>query len=296
MYLCSDLRYGDDDPLSWPQPYVTQYCHFPVIRSIPLNSSESHSDAPLYWLPGNADFYEADSDCRGPGFLLDHKSVWFQNRVNVTIQRGKNTTFSEAAEDLKRGYLLLLHDFLDRLQHLPMSLEKVQLTVRETQQVTLYLQALVDYMLIYKPRMDAVPDASTLRKADPDLIGAYTSDIHIAQTFLHAGIPVWIVRPVNQLPVIRIDKLDQFQEPRFFISLDQHRTKFQPIFKGHGLSTEKYYAFDRFTRSNIRFPNVFTWTEGGSSLPSVNPPEACADSFPVIKKSTKDVPLYVYLF
>ncbi len=180
MYLRSDLRYGDDDPLSWPQPYVPQYCHFPVIRSIPLNSSESHSDAPLYWLPGNADFYEADSDgdCRGPGFLLDHKSVWFQNRVNVTIQRGKNATFSEAAEDLKCGYLLLLHDFLDRLRHLPMSLEKVQLTVCETQRVTLYLQALVDYMLIYKPRMDAVPDASTLRKADPDLIG------HIPVTFM----------------------------------------------------------------------------------------------------------------
>ncbi len=224
---------------------------------------------------GNADFYKADSDgdCRGPGFLLDHKSVWFQNRVNVTIQHGKNAMFSEATEDLKHGYLLLLHDFLDRLRHLPMSLEKVQLTVHETQQVTLYLQALVDYMLIYKPCMDAVPDASTLRKADPDLIRAYTSDIHVAQTFLHAGIPIWIVQPVNQLPVIHIDKLDQFQEPRFFISLDQHRTKFQPIFKGHGLSAEKYYAFDRFTRSNIRFPNVFTWTEGGSSLPSVNPPE-----------------------
>ncbi|KAK0481161.1 hypothetical protein EDD18DRAFT_1019318, partial [Armillaria luteobubalina] len=27
MFLCSDLRYGDDDPLCWPQPYVHQYCH-----------------------------------------------------------------------------------------------------------------------------------------------------------------------------------------------------------------------------------------------------------------------------
>ncbi|PBK58917.1 hypothetical protein ARMSODRAFT_983466 [Armillaria solidipes] len=274
MYLRSDLQYGDDDPLSWPQPYVSQFCHFPVICSVLLNPSESHPDAPLYWLPGKTDFYEADSasECRGPGFLLHQKFVWLQNRVNLTVGHGKSMTFSEGAEDLKRRYTLLLHDLLERLQYLPMSLEKVQLSVRETQHVTLYLRALIDYMLIYKPRMDAVPDGSLSRKADHELMGAYTSDPQVVQSFFRAGIPVWIIRPVDQLPNIRIDRVEHFQEPRFFMSLDQHRAKFCPIFKGHGLSAEKYYAFDKFMRSNVRFPNVFTWTENGGSSPAVNPP------------------------
>ncbi|KAK0429917.1 hypothetical protein EV421DRAFT_1939721 [Armillaria borealis] len=274
MYLRSDLRYGDDDPLSWPQPYVPQYCHFPIIRSVLLNPSDSHPDAPLYWLPSKTDFYEADSagECRGPGFLLHHKFAWFQKRVDKTVECGKGTTFSEGAEDLKRSYTVLLHDLLERLQHLPMSLEKVQLSVWETQHVVLYLQALIDYMLIYKPRMDTAADSSVSRKADPELMGAFTNDAQIAQCLFRAGIPVWIVRHVDQLPNIRIDKTDHFREPHLFMPLDQHRTKFHPIFKGHGLTAEKYYAFDRFTRSHVRFPNVFTWMQSTGSLPLVNPP------------------------
>ncbi|KAK0183959.1 hypothetical protein F5146DRAFT_1006950 [Armillaria mellea] len=206
MYLHSDLRYGDNDPLSWPQPYIPQYCHFPIIHSVLLNPSESHPDAPLHWLPGKTDFYEADSagECKGPGFLLHQKFVWLQN------------------------------------QYLLMSLEKVQLSVQETQHVTLYLKALIDYMLIYKPCMDAIPDGSMPQKADHELMGVYMSDPQVAQSFLCAGIPVWIIWPVEQLPNIHIDKVDHFQDPHFFISLDQHRAKFHPIFKGHGLSAKNW--------------------------------------------------------
>ncbi|KAK0442562.1 hypothetical protein EV421DRAFT_1949390 [Armillaria borealis] len=274
MYLRLDLRYGDDDPLSWPQPYVPQYCHFPIIRSVLLNPSDSHPDAPLYWLLSKTDFYEADSagECRGPGFLLRHKFAWFQKRVDKTVERGKGATFSKGAEDIKHSYTVLLHDLLERLQYLPMSLEKVQLSVRETQRVVLYLQALIDYMLIYKPRMDTAADSSVSRKADPKLMGAFTNDAQIAQCFFRAGIPVWIVRHVDQLPNIHIDKTDHFREPHLFMPLDQHRTKFHPIFKGHGLTAEKYYTFDRFTHSHVRFPNVFTWMQSTGSLPLVNPP------------------------
>lgn len=229
----------------------------------------------MYWLLSKADFYEADSggDHRGPGLLLDHKFNWLKNWVNVTVQHGESVTFSEGAEDLKHGYTLLLYDFFDRLQHLPMSLEKVQLSVWETQRVMLYLQALVDYMVIYKPHMDTVQDDSMSCEADPNLVGAYTNDVHVAQTFLHAGIPIWIIHLVDQLPIICINKLGYFQEPCFFMPLEQHHAKFKPVFKGHELSAENYYAFDQFTCSNIKFPHVFTWTEDGGLILSVNPPE-----------------------
>ncbi len=212
MYLHSDLHYGDDDPLSWPQSYVPQYCHFPVVRSALLNTSNSHPDTPLYWLPSKTDFYEANSagECRGPGFLLHHKFVWFQNQVDKTVEHVKKATFSEGAEDLKYRYMVLLHDFLERLQHLLMSLEKMQLSVQETQCIVFYLQVLIDYMLIYKPHMDMAADSSMPQKADPELMRAFTNDAQIAQSFFHAGIPVWIIWHVDQLPNICIDKTDHF--------------------------------------------------------------------------------------
>ncbi|KAK0462743.1 hypothetical protein IW261DRAFT_1286280, partial [Armillaria novae-zelandiae] len=142
-----------DDPLSWPQPYIHQYCHLAIIRSPPPNSSQPHPDASLHWLPGGNDFREADStsECRGPGFLQEHHLMSLQNRVKIITEKAREVTLSDGAEDLKHVYMLLLHNFLERLEHLPMSLEKVQLNVREMQHVSLYLQALLDYMLIYKP-------------------------------------------------------------------------------------------------------------------------------------------------
>ncbi len=247
MYLCLDLHYGDDDPLSWPQPYVTQYCHFPIIHSMPLSISDSHPEALLFWLPSKIDFYEADSmgEYRGPGFLLHHKFVWFQHWVNIVIEHGKSMTFSEGAEDWKHSYIVLLHDLLEHLQHLPMSLKKVQLSVQETQCTTIYLCMLIDYMLIYKPHMNAILDSLTeSQKADHELMGVFTSDAQVMQSFLCAGIPVWIIRPIDQLSNIHINKTEHFKELHFFISLDQHCTKFHPIFKGHGLTAEKYYTFN----------------------------------------------------
>ncbi|KAK0498045.1 hypothetical protein EDD18DRAFT_1104533 [Armillaria luteobubalina] len=245
MFLHSDLRYGDDDPLSWPQPYVHQYCHLAVIRSPPLNLSRSHPDAPLHWLPGGNDFREADS------------------AVNIITEKARGTTLSDGAEDLKCTYMLLLHDFLECLEHLPMSLEKVQLNVRETQ----------------------------LRTADSGVTGAFTTNMQIAQDFFQAGIPVWIIHTVDQLSTIHIDNVEHFRLPSFFLSLEQHRAKFQPVFKGHGATAEKYYAFNRFTRSHIRFPNVFAWTDvSGQLAPPLNLPSAPVASSSSSRKDQKRSP------
>ncbi|KAK0505591.1 hypothetical protein EDD18DRAFT_1344405 [Armillaria luteobubalina] len=293
MFLRSDLRYGDDDPLSWPQPYVHQYCHLAIVRSPPLNLSQSHPDAPLHWLPGGNDFREADSagECRGPGFLHHHHLASLQNRVNIITEKARGTTLSDGAEDLKHTYMLLLHDFLEHLEHLPMSLEKVQLNVQETQRVSLYLQALLDYMLVYKPRINSISDSTAVRTADSGVTGAFTTNMQIAQDFFRAGIPVWIIRTVDQLSTICIDNVEHFRLPSFFLSLKQHRAKFQPVFKGHGAMAEKYYAFDRFTRSHIRFPNVFAWTDvSGQLAPPLNPPSAPVASSSSSRKDRKRSP------
>ncbi len=54
--------------------------------------------------------------------------------------------------------------FLTRLKHLPMNFERVALTIRQMQYVARLLHALVDYMQIYKPRMDGQADIGVIRK------------------------------------------------------------------------------------------------------------------------------------
>ncbi|KAK0494258.1 hypothetical protein EDD18DRAFT_1077582 [Armillaria luteobubalina] len=188
--------------------------------------------------------------------------------------------------------MLLLHNFLEHLEHLPMSLEKVQLNVQETQRVLLYLQALLDYMLVYKPRFHSISDSTVVQMADSGVTGAFTTNMQIAQDFFRAGIPVWIIHTVDQLSIICIDNVEHFRLPSFFLSLEQHCAKFQPVFKGHGVMAEKYYAFDRFTHSHICFPNVFAWTDvSGQLAPPLNLPSAPVASSSSSRKDRNDHPV-----
>ncbi|KAK0488221.1 hypothetical protein EDD18DRAFT_1081728, partial [Armillaria luteobubalina] len=106
-----------------------------------------------------------------------------------------------------------------------------------------------------------------------------------------AGILVWIIRTANQLPNICIDNVEHFRQPSFLLSLEQHHAKFQPVFRGHGATADKYYAFDQFTHSHIHFPNLFAWTDtSGQLAPPVNLSSAPVASSSSSRKDQKQSP------
>ena len=39
LFLRTNLRFGDDDPLQWPQPWVPEYPHLPCISLVPRQTS-----------------------------------------------------------------------------------------------------------------------------------------------------------------------------------------------------------------------------------------------------------------
>jgi hypothetical protein len=67
LFLRSNLRYGDDDPLQWPQAYVQNYCHIACVlrgstaRGNPMNI--------LWWMPEHTSFVQDDGILRGIGKL-----------------------------------------------------------------------------------------------------------------------------------------------------------------------------------------------------------------------------------
>ena len=62
--------------------------------------------------------------------------------------------------------------------------------VRDVQRCWLDLTVMLDYMEVYKPWMDSARLAmSSLPVEVANTVGAFTSDIHVAQDFFHAGLP-----------------------------------------------------------------------------------------------------------
>src|SRR5271168_1743680 len=52
--LRADLRYGPDDPMLWPQPWVDNYCHLGAIPRKPDDPNDSLSI--MWWDPTSDDF------------------------------------------------------------------------------------------------------------------------------------------------------------------------------------------------------------------------------------------------
>ena len=66
LFLRSNLRYGEDNPLQWPQLYVAQYCH---IICIPHSPDRHHSGCIMWLVPEITDFFLDDGALGGVGKL-----------------------------------------------------------------------------------------------------------------------------------------------------------------------------------------------------------------------------------
>lgn len=64
LFLRSNLWYGDDDPLQWPQPYVAQYSH---IICVPHSPDHRHSERIMWLVPEITDFFSDDGALGGVG-------------------------------------------------------------------------------------------------------------------------------------------------------------------------------------------------------------------------------------
>ncbi|KAK0492173.1 hypothetical protein EDD18DRAFT_1047409, partial [Armillaria luteobubalina] len=67
MWMRNDYQYGEDDPLSWPQPYCASCPYLSCLRL--CERMQSDPDLPLFQLPIWADFLKLDTSSliHGPG-------------------------------------------------------------------------------------------------------------------------------------------------------------------------------------------------------------------------------------
>ncbi|KAK0477478.1 hypothetical protein EDD18DRAFT_1365458 [Armillaria luteobubalina] len=256
--LRENCRYGQDDHLSWLQPYSHKRPHLGCIRKAPIDIRFQ----PLYGLPLRSHFEELNtcSAITGPGLWSHLKFAQFRGACDLVLCDIEKGTWNETHKSLIRTYQTYIEMFLERIEGLPLVFECLKVSVAETQRLVLELQAFMDYVSIYQPRMIGAsprpPEDGQL--AVRHLVGVFTMNHTVAQECFWAGIPVWLIYPLASAPTVRIDALDEIQEPvPPFVALSKSRLRVRPVYIGSATDDDKYKAIETYTRSHLTMANPF---------------------------------------
>ncbi|KAJ7840697.1 hypothetical protein B0H14DRAFT_3457901 [Mycena olivaceomarginata] len=196
VYLRTDMRYGTDDPILWPQQYTSFYCHLPLISKKGRGPSLT-------------------SLTRGLGRLKYHQFSKFLPPINELVPQCKALRQKSPALAIPLFGKLIqqLVMWLEQLQTLPTTYNKMLFAVTSLQRTFLELDALYIYMTVYKERMD-----NYLANTHAELgqfVGAFTTVPSVVQQFWGAGVPIWFVRPCEVFDKENILAVVHLQQPRF---------------------------------------------------------------------------------
>jgi hypothetical protein len=261
VVMRADSLYADDDPVLWPQPYNAFNCHH---GAIPRPKSLS-AHLIMWWEPTHNDFIllrDPTSPIRGLGRLADSRLGELNSSVSVLLSRVQvfmaNPSKSRPPPTLGPLVKMIEHGLV-RLQSVWTNFRQMAFGVRDVQRCWLELMAMLDYMEVYKPRMDSARLAVGSPPAEvANAIGIFTNDIRVAQDFFHAGLPFWLIRPASELGQTNILAAVPPSVPRCDgICFEAHRFNYPIIYRGPASSTEKHDAILQYARNFLRYPDPF---------------------------------------
>jgi len=191
---------------------------------------------------------------RSSGGLPFLSSVLFLfNRV----KRYQESAPAEQHPPSLQPYVKWLQQVLDQLYSVHMTFRHIEFVVRDLQRIWLYLWATLDYMEIYKPRMDGLAPPS---QGVADTIGMFTYNIRVAQDMFVAGLPCWLIRLSNGFADEKIFQISEIFHPKDYITLDGHRFNYPVIFQGPATSLNKYYSIEVFAHNFLCSQDPFATT------------------------------------
>lgn len=255
MRFRQNFRYGDDDPLLWPQPYVVSECH---LAAIPMRPDASDRMAVMWWQLTREGFsLSTRGIVTGIGLISSTKLAQISRLVKDLQSRAtaylKNDRFPKKAE----GVMVLsnaLEQGITRLESLPMSLQQAGFCLSHVQRLYLELVALLDYITIYKLRIDGHLPAATQVAST---MGVITENPMVAQDFIRAGLPVWLIRSYKEVPATRIDALKTPRQPADYLCMEDAHLAHDTMFVGKADDPNKYLTISRYIHYFFRYPNPF---------------------------------------
>ena len=191
----SDYRYGPDNHTLWPQPYLIDY---PYLGAIPKKPEDPEDPlSVMWWDPTRDDFEPLEAGVlEGLGRLSTLKfkeleKIMHDIQDRITELRKKPSTPTNAINLLRLLERAMNHASF-RLYALRSAFGQMKFGVTEFQRYYLEIRGLLDYLEVYKPRMDGEQAAAT---TTAQCIGVFTNIPCIAQYFHAAGLPVWLIQP-----------------------------------------------------------------------------------------------------
>ncbi|KAK0475319.1 hypothetical protein EDD18DRAFT_1367178 [Armillaria luteobubalina] len=259
VYMCENYRYGFDNPLQWPQAFVPEYAHYTCLcwRTPEVNDPLR----PLYLGVTEYDWQELDNFAIITSLGHMRRSTFWklQAGCKAVIEAVAGIECSAVVTANMCSHIIMLECLLACLSDLPMSYQRMHLCHAETQHVAHELHALVQYMTLYKPLMEAPESDAPPMPVDDGLVGAFSNDTTTVQSFFKAGIPVWQVISIKELPGVHVDKVCEFSNsphpeepshlhlPTIFTGSSRDPTKYKKI---HEFVTHSMCWVDPFALSS----------------------------------------------
>ena len=257
LKLRADVRYGPDDPTLWPQPWVEQYCH---LGAIPKKPDDPNDPFSIMWSDPTRDDFKSFG-----GGLVD--GIGELSGSKLLSLRKMLSSMESRIEDHKRAFpnpnkfLLLLvramQDAFARLDSLKTTFTEMRVGVTEFQRYYLEIYGCLDYIEIYKRRMDGEKPAA---ESVMNCVGAITNIPCIVQDFYTAGLPVWFLRPSTfwDAPA-RSNVLETVTplDPANVLCVSDHCPPFPTIFYGSSSDQRKHGAFYNHSRMWLVFKDPF---------------------------------------
>jgi hypothetical protein len=262
VYLRGDVRYGPDNPTLWPQPWIHPYCHLGAIPRKPDDINDSLSI--IWWNPTHDDFKSFDGSLvDGLGELSRTKFLLFRAMMMSLENRVEDyKKTSPKANNLLSSLVKAMQDACLRLGSLKTTYSEMRFGVTEFQHYYLEVRGCLDYLEIYKPRMDGLkPPAETVLNC----VRAFTNIARVVQDFHMAGLPIWFLRPAKiwDSPVqCNILEVVAPLNPGDVLCVSKYDPPFPVIFCGHTTNPGKHLAIHSYSRTWLVFKDPFGSSKG----------------------------------
>lgn len=255
--LRADVRYGPDDPTLWPQPWVEIFCHLGAIPRKPDDANDPLSI--MWWDPTHDDFKSfGGSLVDGLGELSSSRLSLLQTMMsNMEDRIEQHKRASRSPNKLLLMLARAMQDAFVRLHSLKTTFTEMRIGVTEFQRYYLEICGCLDYLELYKPRMEGLKPAP---ETVANCVGAITNIPRIVQDFHAAGLPIWLLRPstVWDTPVkCNILEIATPLNPADVLCVSQHYPLFPTIFYGSATDINKHAAVYTHSRKWLTFKDPF---------------------------------------
>ncbi|TFK58897.1 hypothetical protein BDN72DRAFT_906326 [Pluteus cervinus] len=266
VYLRENLRYGPDDPLQWPQPYIPHLGHYIAIRR-PIKDPKDPLHI-MWCIPEKSEFVtESTSLISGLGRVNSHFFASINSLCQDLLKR--KTPFDNISTFVP-SLSAHLSPHLHRLEHLLTDFKTMITHVRSVQHLYIELLALTNFLEFYQLRMDG---SVTPPPGLAPVMGAFVTDALSCEMLLRAHIRVWFIRPYTDLDNARVRSLVALHLP---VKLPSR--PYEPIrviFTGSAKDPEKHRQIMQATLRTICHADPFSTVV--APIDPVLPPDALTE-------------------